>query len=379
METGVRCPLDVTTEIELQGLGEVLFSWPSHEERLKRLAMFFERYKNLTALYEPDARCAGEQALSSHDDLFEMIRILKRNPDVTRKNFAEALFADRDGRAVPPVADQQRAITLVVEVMFMMNCSSQGPRPDIRSLEFGIRKTGWKDNITLVQFISGEFSMIDHPVINSEDVAFSAEMKFALKARNLKKLAGLKFCATDDLRNHLVIEQRTGTVNIFHHTAFLKEHLRLSKDAPRGLSVSQYLKRGALPRQLVLEALDSIQKILFPLSDAKSYSLLQSLTSTDSFDPDCLRFESASIRDAEEKDIQYLYFGSRLADLYEELENPKPRGWAVKWLERKSGARYVMMATLIGVAIAVTLGFAALAVSSYQTYIAYQQWKHPVV
>jgi hypothetical protein len=135
---------------------------------------------------------------------------------------------------------------------------------------------------------------------------------------------------------------------------------------------------GALPRQLALEILDSIQKIIFPLDDAKSRSILQSLVSKSFFDQDCLRFESTSIRNADEKDIAYHYFGSCLADLYEELENPKPRGWLEKWLERKSGARYVMMATLAGVAFAVLLGMASLAVSAYSAWIGYQQWQHPV-
>ncbi len=84
---------------------------------------------------------------------------------------------------------------------------------------------------------------------------------------------------------------------------------------------------GALPRQLVLECLDSVQKILFPLTDRKSKSLLLSLTSTSSFDPDGLRFDSVSIRNNNEKDIAYHYFGGHLADLYDELENPTPRGW----------------------------------------------------
>jgi hypothetical protein len=134
---------------------------------------------------------------------------------------------------------------------------------------------------------------------------------------------------------------------------------------------------GALPRQLALEVLDSIQKILFPLDDPKSRALLGTLTSTSGFDPDCLRFESSSIRTAEEKDIAYYYFGARLSELYSEMENPTPRG-IEKWFERKSGARYVMMATLVGVVIALLLGFMSLAVSIYQAWVGYQQWQHPV-
>lgn len=142
--------------------------------------------------------------------------------------------------------------------------------------------------------------------------------------------------------------------------------------------VGHILYRGALPRQLALEALDSLQKILFPLAgDEKSTAILSTLISTQGFDPDCLRFDSTTIRTAEEKNIRYHYFGNRLADLYEELQNPTPRGFE-KWFERKSGARYVMMATLAGVMFAILLGIVSLAVSSYQAWLGYQQWQHPV-
>lgn len=40
-------------------------------------------------------------------------------------------------------------------------------------------------------------------------------------------------------------------------------------------------------------------------------------------------------------------------DLYDEVENPKARGFLELWIERKSCARYAMMATLAGVVIAV--------------------------
>ena len=106
--------------------------------------------------------------------------------------------------------------------------------------------------------------------------------------------------------------------------------------------------------------------------------MLKSLVSRMSFDPDCLRFESTSIRNDNEEEVAYLYFGSRLAELYEELENPSPRGKMEKWLQRRSSARHAMFATLIGVLIAIFLGIAALAVSIYQAYVGYQAWQHPV-
>lgn len=136
---------------------------------------------------------------------------------------------------------------------------------------------------------------------------------------------------------------------------------------------------GALPRQLALECLDSVQNVLFPLLDPKSRSLLESLTSTSSFDPDCLQWEFVSIRNEDEKDITYKYLGTRLANLYQELEDPTPSGWIETWFERKKGGRYVLMATLVGVLVAVFLGFAGLALQGYQAWLTYQQWQHPVV
>ncbi|KAF5533262.1 hypothetical protein FNAPI_12725 [Fusarium napiforme] len=97
-----------------------------------------------------------------------------------------------------------------------------------------------------------------------------------------------------------------------------------------------------------------------------------------SFDPDVLNFEVSSVRRVGEESVPYVYLADRLADLYNELQTPRPRGWLQQSMQRKSGARHAMMATLIGVIFAVLLGIASLAVSSYQAWIAYQAWKHPV-
>jgi hypothetical protein len=134
---------------------------------------------------------------------------------------------------------------------------------------------------------------------------------------------------------------------------------------------------GNIPRALALETLDTIHKVLFP-PDKDSQALLSSLVSQASFDRDCLCYESARYRKEYEKDTPYHYWGSRLAELYDEIQDPTPRGWFHTWLERKSGARYAMMAALIGVAIAIVLGILGLAVATFQAWVAWQQWKHPV-
>ncbi|KAK3319157.1 hypothetical protein B0H66DRAFT_640419 [Apodospora peruviana] len=95
-------------------------------------------------------------------------------------------------------------------------------------------------------------------------------------------------------------------------------------------------------------------------------------------DPDVVNFQFSSIRTTGEETVAYVYLAGRLSDLYSELQSPRPRGWLERLVERKNGARYMIMATLIDVVFAVLLATTSLAVNSYQTWIAYQAWQHPV-
>lgn len=90
------------------------------------------------------------------------------------------------------------------------------------------------------------------------------------------------------------------------------------------------------------------------LVDDDSKALLSSLVARKGFDEDCLRFEVAKYCTSEEKSAKnhYQCFGGRLAELYDEVQNPTPRGWLLAWMERNSKARNVMLTTLVGVMIA---------------------------
>lgn len=133
------------------------------------------------------------------------------------------------------------------------------------------------------------------------------------------------------------------------------------------------MNRANVPAQIALEALHSLQMVLFPFS-TDSELILRQLVKKQCLDPDCVNYDFA----AYDEDFAYYYFGSRLLELHDEVENPSPRGLMEKWFERKSGARYVMMATFVGVMIAVVLGILSLALGIFQSWVAYEAWKHPV-
>jgi hypothetical protein len=127
----------------------------------------------------------------------------------------------------------------------------------------------------------------------------------------------------------------------------------------------------------MLETLHTLKYVLFPI-DPESQTILRSLINKKNLDPDICRLDTLSWQSSYEEPSAYEYWGERLLDLYDELESPTPRGFLEEWMERKSGARYVMMATLAGVLIAILLGILSLAVSIFQAWVSWQQWKHPI-
>lgn len=235
-------PLSKVTTPQLQQLTRVLWSWsicaecsagkPCQTEqcpwqRSTILGRFFEFYKTLTALYEADVRPVQQPSLRSHEDLMTIIEELKSNPEVTRNALLEKLFADRPARS-----DQERAINIAVRVMMMVNCSAL--RQSSALLEHGSHQAPWRSDVPFSEFITSIFPKTDHPSID--------HIKENLRATKLKKRAGLRFEPTDDLRSHLKLDRKRAVVEIFHHTAFLKEQLRLTKDEPGIMSVTQSIK-----------------------------------------------------------------------------------------------------------------------------------------
>ena len=247
-------PLDKPTETQLRTLSQVLWSWACCDncqnwdqcatqscpsQRRKRLQRFFKYYAELTASYDPDIGVGEHPALQTHEDLLKIIRQLKLEPEITRAALATKIYG-ASGERTPRVEDQERAINLAVKVMVMVNCSAE--RQSSGLLEHGAYQIAWRGDHTFCQFIQDMFPKTDNPTINADESNPPLDMKTALTARNLKKQIGLKIRPTDDIRRHLKLDRTEKIVDVYHHTAFLKEHLRLTKDKPPNMSVSNSLR-----------------------------------------------------------------------------------------------------------------------------------------
>ncbi|KAK0646936.1 hypothetical protein B0T16DRAFT_330110 [Cercophora newfieldiana] len=338
--------------------------------RLKALEPFFQHYEETAASYIPELLPGVQPALGSHDDLLRLISHIKQHPTSPREQLVGECFAAKQGNssARPTDADQNRALHTALKVMGMIDCSAVESLTTGALLKGAAQASSWSPTDSYSVLWGNIFPTKVCPELS--DHSTSSIIKSNLSARKLVKIGGLKLQATSDLQNHLRLDTKSGVLEIFHHTSVLKEHLYETKDRIGAC--------GNIPRELALETLNTIYTILFPFADIGSQSILRRLIRKEGYDPDCRRSASTAYQRPGEDQLVFKYWGTRLMDLYDEVDDPTPRGYLERWLQRRSGARYVMMATLIGVAIAIILGMLGLAVAIFQAWVAYQQWQHPV-
>jgi hypothetical protein len=246
-------PLEGVTETQLRKLCQVLWEWPAcigcttgqpcaisqcPWQRWTKLEPFFQYYREVTSFYVPELLPRSPPALRGHEDIFDIIQLLKDKPKVPRSQLTNDYFFNRDGGrgTTPPLIDQNRAFNLAVRIMTMVNCSIESQPSGL--LEFASQPVPWRSDRSLTEFLTSTFPTRDHPSLNETEGSRSPDIKSVLTAERLQNIAGLRFKATDDLKNHLKLNQNNGIVEIYHHTSVLKEHLIATKESGRTQSLA---------------------------------------------------------------------------------------------------------------------------------------------
>lgn len=240
-------PLKSITDAELQKLAQALWNWNICEacqnvetctnsgcswRRSARLKRFFDYYKYVTSSYVPDLLPTSTPALRNHEDVFDIIRLLQAHPDTKRSELTHEYFSKR--HKPPPSSDQHWAFNLAVQVMSMVKCSAENQPSSL--LELGNQPIQWHFDESLAEFMTRAFPQRDIGNLHiHDDLGEIRDIKPALTARRLKKVAGLRFQGTDDLRNHLRMDVKRGVVDIYHYTSVLREHLAASQKLHRSL------------------------------------------------------------------------------------------------------------------------------------------------
>jgi hypothetical protein len=222
---GVFCP-DQVSDQDLQRLCEILCGWIycdqciigkacSSEQcpwsKSRKPEAFLRFYKDIT-WNVPEVIAESHCALRSHEDLFSIIQLLRKEPGTPRALLMKQHFAAYGDDKLPGTKDQCRAFNLALRVLTMIE--SSGDDHSWQLCELGLKP--WHSGQTVQNFVELAIPIEQTPtaVINKQ-----------LSAKLLKRVAGLKFLGTDDLSDHLRFDQKRGFVHIYHQTAFLKMHL----------------------------------------------------------------------------------------------------------------------------------------------------------
>jgi hypothetical protein len=233
------CPLASVKEVDLKKLCTALWDWEYCDQcnnekpcrtsacpwqRSKKLKPFFDFYKNATEWSIPEVVGSGQYALRSHEDLFSIINLIKEKPNVARYLLTDEYFSAYDRK--PDATDQERAFNLAIKIMNMVNCSIEDQSLD--GLEIGSCPTTWSNDMTHQQFIEALFPVKDRLILAEKGEL--SDIRRQLNASQLRKTARLKFRGTDDLKNHLKLNLQTRVLQLYHHTTFLRENLRATRD-----------------------------------------------------------------------------------------------------------------------------------------------------
>lgn len=326
--------------------------------RVNNLDGFWDHDERMTEAYVPD-NLSKKKALESHRTVLHVMQSIRNDRTASQKDLLNKIFGgNTTQRDQPPeLSDQKRASSINASLLLLMGF---GVLHDAANISTGtLRPVPWRDELSVDDFVEGAFHHGNAPA--------GLERKLAgINAKKLVGQAGLRLELTNDIRRHLDMDHKDGVVCIFHQCAALKEFLMSTESDPASCII---------PRAMMLELLDKI-RILFPL-DSGSRRLLETFVNKNGSDKGLVSDLTTSYRKESDSDIDYAYFGDRLEDLHEELQNPTPHGWFERRLRRKSET-YMLKATVVGALIAVILTFLSLLVASFQTWVAWQQWKHPV-
>ncbi|UPX12621.1 uncharacterized protein EKO05_0003162 [Ascochyta rabiei] len=377
-------PLRQVGNLDLQNLGETLWDWrfcgscvdkPSCTasgscpwSRAGRLSSYWAAFKAITKTYIPD-HVGDPPALRHHKDLLDLIKVIKDRPKTSRKDLILEHFGRRmsieNGRCTH---DQNKAFGIAASILLCMASADSHER--MNTIEAGMPFPPWRDTLSIETYMDETFPQDLNAYFDyNRSYSERGVVLGALSVRNLQSVR-INLEATSDIRYHLMFDNSTRVLQVFHCTSVLQEILLASKENPAA---------SYLPQALILELLDTMQ-LLFPPNQETS-DLRGSLVRRQGFDADLLFNESAGFRRHDDlMEVTYAYFGNRLARLYDELKDPSPRNWFERLFEggTKSAERKMLMATTIGVFIAVTIGLLGLVIAGFQAWVGYQQWKHPV-
>ncbi|KAI1379961.1 hypothetical protein F4677DRAFT_408127 [Hypoxylon crocopeplum] len=356
------------TENEKTEIGELLLGATLDPHETMLFNAYFKHYASII--------CPGDtkdtaieietSALQRHADVLECAKSLYKRHASSRDEITSNWFPGR----MSTMAEREHISRAIVSVAFMVDCNEKDYYPEVLHGEGQWAR--WKGNQSFADFLEHSF-----PYQRETDAGVTLGEKTSLKAWKLVKRYGIKIRGTDNLLEHLSYNPRERTLTIFHHVAYLRCHLRRSKDKSLDSGFTQSLSLKTLPPQLLFETLLSLHSILFPIANSgnkRSVSLLKKCIQAQDLDKELLWVEYVRPIPS---DFTFRYWGKRLEKLQEITKRPPPRNSLVSWFERHASERNALTVAIIGLFLAALFGFLGVVVGVCQLAVAWLAWKYP--
>jgi hypothetical protein len=106
-------------------------------------------------------------------------------------------------------------------------------------------------------------------------------------------------------------------------------------------------------------------------------AILNRLITKEGFDESCCVHEGYKIFRDTAEDIPYVYWGERLAALYNLVVNKPPRGKLQRWIRWQTSESNSFLVAMLALVISIIVGILSLGLSGLQAWIAWQAWKYP--
>lgn len=179
-------------------------------------------------------------AIRTHNDVIRCVQIIFNNPKISYNQFVFETVEKESPKAT--LREKEYVAKLVVEIAFCTNCTLRDYCWD-NFIPFNSRTFKWEGDVSLLQFMENTFKTNTHQRPKSEMRLQHRGYKKSLKAWKLVKRYGMKIRPTSNLSEHLILDPKTLTLNVFHQVSFLRAHLMKSKDESLDLNFEESLKR----------------------------------------------------------------------------------------------------------------------------------------
>ncbi|KAF8252062.1 hypothetical protein K440DRAFT_484228, partial [Wilcoxina mikolae CBS 423.85] len=176
---------------------------------------------------------------------------------------------------------------------------------------------------------------------------------------NLKRLADIEVVPTNNLADHLYLDEETGKkrLHIFRCGYFLSAHL-----AP-----------NIFDEEFLLETRQTF-KLLFPPIRQDCTKYLRTLQEDFKFDEDIGRLPMGSTPPMEPPFVpsDFKFYGKRLAMLSKILNSTKPTSFSQLWYDRRNKQTwYTMWIAIVVLLLTLFFGFATIIIGGLQVWLAW--------